>query len=271
MIKLIELTKVCTKCGERKSFKIFNKSSKGCLGIDSSCKICKNKYNKIQGKIYRKLNHNKIMVSQKAYRKINKDKLKKAKKQSDKTYYEANKDKIQAYRKTYKKLNKEKIKIKGKIYYQINKDRMAAQAKKYRKANPEIIKTQDKKCKNKRKLKPGFKLNNNIANLIRRSLKNGNGKNGHHWETLVPYDLNDLIKRLKKTLPKGYTWNDYINGKTDLQIDHIIPISKHNFKSYTDTDFHRCWALKNLQLLPAIKNISKGAKLTKPFQPSLLL
>jgi len=39
--------------------------------------------------------------------------------------------------------------------------------------------------------------------------------------------------------------------------------------------FHKkksgCWGLKNLQLLPLMKNKIKGGKLNKPFQPSLPL
>lgn len=34
-------------------------------------------------------------------------------------------------------------------------------------------------------------------------------------------------------------------------------------------DFKRCWALRNLQLLPAKDNLRKNAKIGKPFQPSL--
>jgi 5-methylcytosine-specific restriction endonuclease McrA len=61
-------------------------------------------------------------------------------------------------------------------------------------------------------------------------------------------------------------WNDL----DKLHIDHIVPISVHNFEKVTDDDFKKCWALNNLQLLPSIENISKGAKLEKHFQPSLI-
>lgn len=67
----------------------------------------------------------------------------------------------------------------------------------------------------------------------------------------------------------GMTWGNYgINGWT---IDHKIPISVFNFTSSDHEDFKRCWALSNLQPLWAYDNISKGAKLTKHFQPSLLI
>lgn len=198
----------------------------------------------VRMKIYYETNKEKIAARNKAYRKANKKKFI----IREKAYREINKKKIKAYRET----NKEKQVVYNKIYRKANKEKFSTYAKKY------II-------------NPKLRLSRYISYGIYRSLKNGNGKNGKHWETLVPYNLNDLIKRLKKTLPVGYKWEDYINGKTDLHIDHIIPISVHNFNSYTDTDFQRCWALKNLRLLPAQDNQIKHAKLTKHFQPSLLL
>ncbi|MBA7552117.1 hypothetical protein ES705_44671 [subsurface metagenome] len=92
-------------------------------------------------------------------------------------------------------------------------------------------------------------------------------KDRNHWETLVGYTIGDLIKRLKKTLPEGYTWQDYLSGK--LHIDHIIPISVFNFTKPEHIDFERCWALSNLQLLPAKENLLKHNKLIIPFQPAL--
>ena len=100
---------------------------------------------------------------------------------------------------------------------------------------------------------------------INRALK-GN-KNGRHWEILVGYTLNNLMKRLKKTVPKGCTWQDFLEGK--LVIDHKIPKSIFNFSKSEHIDFKRCWALKNLQLLPAEENWKKSNKLEKAFQLGL--
>jgi hypothetical protein len=72
------------------------------------------------------------------------------------------------------------------------------------------------------------------------------------------YDL------IRKTMPKGYTWNDVLNGK--LHIHHIIP--KRLFK-YTNSDqapFKACWALNNLKLLRGGENVSIGGKYNKPLQ-----
>jgi 5-methylcytosine-specific restriction endonuclease McrA len=65
------------------------------------------------------------------------------------------------------------------------------------------------------------------------------------------------------------SWENY--GKFTWHIDHIIPVAVFNFSSFKDLDFKRCWALSNLQPLEAKKNHSKGCRVSKPFQPSLIL
>ena len=117
----------------------------------------------------------------------------------------------------------------------------------------------------RKKTDPKFYLNYNISAAIRKSLNNN--KAGRHWEDLTGYTLKDLIKRLKKTIPKGYNWKDFLEGK--FHIDHIIPISAFNFTESEHIDFQRCWALSNLQLLPVRENLLKGNHLIKPFQPAL--
>lgn len=94
------------------------------------------------------------------------------------------------------------------------------------------------------------------------------GKAGSSWLDLVGYSVADLVARLKKTVPSGYAWGDYLAGK--LHLDHIVPQAAFNITSPHDHDFKRCWALSNLQLLPASENVRKQARLAKPFQPSLL-
>ena len=106
-----------------------------------------------------------------------------------------------------------------------------------------------------------------MSSGIRKSLHNG--KEGLHWENLVGFDSDMLEKRLKKTIPAGYSWSEYEAGKTDLEIDHIIPIAAFNFSDYRDLDFRRCWSLNNLRLFPKTDNRVKNDRITNPFQPSL--
>ena len=93
-----------------------------------------------------------------------------------------------------------------------------------------------------------------MAAVIRRSLK-GN-KNGKHWEDLAGYSCEELIAHLKKTIPKGYTWDDYLTNRLHLD-HHPIPLYWFVFETPKDKGFKKAWALNNLRLFPALENIRK--------------
>jgi hypothetical protein len=156
-----------------------------------------------------------------------------------------------------------------------NHQKVLRHRERYREKNHErILKTQREKrksdskydewTKNRRRTNLKINLNHKISTAIRLSLRNN--KNGRKWEILVGYSLNDLIEKLEKAMPKGYTWQDYLEGR--LHIDHIIPKSVFNFNKSEHTDFRKCWALDNLRLLPAKENRVKHNKLKRSFQPA---
>ncbi len=118
---------------------------------------------------------------------------------------------------------------------------------------------------NKVRSTPTGRLNCNISNLMRASLKSGKG--GKTWSGVVGYNITKLRVHLEKHFLPGMTWENY----GDWHIDHKIPIAAFNFETPTDLDFKRCWTLKNLQPLWAAKNASKSDKVDLPFQPTLLL
>ena len=178
-----------------------------------------------------------------------------------KKYYSKNKEKKAEYRKK----NKDKAAIKSASYYKKNKDKLLKAKKIWLKNNPEKAKAYRKAGAKKRRSTPKGHLSTNISKSMCRALK-GN-KAGRHWEDIVGYTLDQLYRRLRRTLPEGYTWQDYLDGK--LHIDHKTPVSVFNFEKPEDDDFQRCFALKNLQLLPALENIIKSNKLDKHFQPSI--
>jgi len=190
---------------------------------------------------------------------------KEEKKEYNKQYYFDNKEKMRQY---YIE-NKEK----RKQYLIKNKDKILKQHKEYRGNNPEMIRKCHKNwAKNnrlyevkRRKINLKLNLNYKMGKNIGKALK-GN-KAGRTWESLTGYTLNNLIKRLKKTITEGYTWKDFLSG--ELHIDHIIPMDAFNFTRPEHTDFKRCWALENLRLLPAKENRIKHTKLDRPFQPAL--
>lgn len=227
------ILKRCTCCNVLKWASEFSKDADNTgIGLRSWCKSCSG----FARKKYHSNNKHVQNAKSREYRMKHRDEVRQYNFRYNKAYYGS---------------HKAKIKKQTADYYQHNKKHCISRNLRYRKGRL----AKDVKLKTSR----------NIANAVWRSLK-GN-KNGCHWEGLVGYGLDELIRHLKTTLPDGFVWNDYINGGK-LHIDHIIPISAHNFRTADDIDFKRCWALSNLRLIPAKDNLSKGDKINRPFQPA---
>jgi 5-methylcytosine-specific restriction endonuclease McrA len=185
-----------------------------------------------------------------------------------KKYYENNREKHIKDATQWNKDNPEKVKGYLKTYYQNNCKKIKEKIEQYQKNNHKKIRDREREYKDrKRKTDLRYNLNWKIEILMSKCLK-GN-KKGKKWCDLVGYSVDDLIKHLEKTILEMYCWQDFLKGR--LQIDHIIPISAFNFTEPEHIDFKRCWSLENLQLLPAKENRIKSNKLTKPFQPALLI
>ncbi len=108
---------------------------------------------------------------------------------------------------------------------------------------------------------PKNRISHRMSTLIRNTIKRwtGESKRGRSWESVVGYTAEQVLERLLSTMPEGYSWDDFQSGA--LHIDHIHPISRFDFSSYEDEQFRQCWALSNLQLLPAHDNMSKWNRL----------
>jgi hypothetical protein len=111
------------------------------------------------------------------------------------------------------------------------------------------------------------RLNLRIASAIRSTLKQGTKKN-RHWESLVNFTIDQLKAHLEKLFTPEMSWENY---GTYWSIDHKIPVAVFNFERPGDIDFRLCWSIKNLQPMEKLTNISKGAKIDEPFQPSLAI
>jgi len=194
-------------------------------------------------------------------------------------YYLINKERIKAQANAYRESNKEKVKKTvrayykanrkerinySKTYYYLNKERILKRSNNYQKSNREKINIQRKEAHG---TNPKKRLNHSISEALRGSLK-GN-KAGVSWLNLIDYTFDDLKKHLEKQFTKGMTWDNY--GKAGWEIDHKIPISAFNFTKPEHEDFKKCWALNNLQPMWGKDNASKKDKLSKHFQPSLLI
>ncbi len=73
----------------------------------------------------------------------------------------------------------------------------------------------------------------------------------------LPYTVDELIQHLQSKFKKGMTWDNY----GEWHIDHKIPDSYFKYKDLGDSEFQKCWALKNLQPLWAEENRKKSDRL----------
>lgn len=278
---MIKETKVCNKCGIEKSISEFRlKKHKGTYVLNYICNDCE----KIQAKIYRennrdkireinKKNHEKnydkykekILEYQEKYRKEHQNKIKKYKKE----YYKKNKDKIMQTNKDYRDKNQDKIKIARRIWFENNKEKKRSNDREYynkQKDNEEFKikrKKERKKYQQRKNELEKQKYNNDIVYKFRKLIsvairgafiKKGEIKNLHTMEILgCEYDF--FIKYLLDTYKNNY--GEEYNNNIKVHIDHIIPIST----AKTKEDVIKLNHYTNLQLLKAEDNLHKGAKL----------
>lgn len=234
--------KKCSKCGEVKDVSEFHKCKGWKSGIHNWCKSCI----KIKDSIIYQRNISRTIINPPKKEKL----CRKC-----------------GVMKPLELFHKDKGASNGRCAYCIECKRPlnSLKSKEWREKYPEKERENSRKYMLKLRSTPTGRLNSNISRAISYSL-NGR-KSGRHWENLTGYTSEQLKKHLEKQFKPGMNWSNY----GQWHIDHIIPLSAHNFQSPEDMDFKRAWALKNLQPLWAKDNILKSDKLTKPFQPALTI
>ena len=188
-----------------------------------------------------------------------------------KEYYANNKDKFvmvpeekAEYNRAYRKNNKEYFKRKKKEWYDKNCESARVYARNYALEHKEEMKAKRSTAEHKngvnrrRKLRyktcPMIALRNRVSVVIRRTIKMG--KSAKPTFKLLGYTKEQLWMHLVNTIPIGFTVADFLSGK--LHIDHIIPQVLYNNKGEL---LNKCWNMRNLRLVQAIKNDVKGNKL----------
>lgn len=143
-----------------------------------------------------------------------------------------------------------------KTYYPKNRKKINQQTLKSNKRHREKI---NKKTRQRRKIDPKFRLDENHSRNIRKALK-GN-KKGRSWENLVGYTIDDLKAHLESLFEPWMTWDNWgrynPDGPKTWQIDHVIPKSWFNYTCPEEPEFKECWALSNLQPKESLENITK--------------
>lgn len=94
-----------------------------------------------------------------------------------------------------------------------------------------------------------YALNCNFANSIYLALTRN--KDVYFCFKVVPYNLQQLKQHLESKFTPEMSWSNY--GSV-WELDHVIPKSMFNFKSYENKDFQICWSLMNLRPILASDN-----------------
>jgi hypothetical protein len=133
--------------------------------------------------------------------------------------------------------------------------------KEYKLRYPERVRESSEKYRQVKKKQPSMRIERTIRRGIYKAIKSE--KAGRHWESLVGYTLDDLMRHLESQFTKGMSWENY--GK--WHIDHIKPIADFRLTSVDDPELKECWSLWNLQPLWANDNQAKSARCEEPPLP----
>ena len=232
--------KTCIKCNQDKEDNQFalKKNKSGSYSIRSTCKPCMNERNKERRKIESGSARDSRLLKQKEWN-------------------ASNRDKVNALKAEYRM--KTKI-IKISL---ISHDAHIAAYLKYRsKISSMMFDNHVKDWNRQTALKARWRTKHDINYLtnmrmrvsIRKALKGR--KSGRRWESIVGYNIGDLITHFNKTMPKGYTLEDAFNGR--LHIDHIVP--KSLFDMSNEANVKKAWCISNLRLIPSKENLMKSSK-----------
>lgn len=255
--------KTCTKCEDvlPATNGFFYRNKHGKFGLRGMCKKCY----KIYSDKYYTSNKKKILKYNKQYRLNNFGYMKQwhlcnveAVREYSRQYNEDNRDR----KKQYYRENREYVLKRQQRYYLDNYKQRLNYNKQYYRTESGINSRREggnRHYKNN-------KLSCCIASYMYKALKQN--KRYLHWETFVPYILEELTLHLQKSIGLmnkvilDEFWK-YFYGKY-YHVDHIRPIAsfnKDNLRNPRSREFQACWALKNLQLLSSEENLKKGAKL----------
>lgn len=217
-------------CNRGKHFTLrlnFSKLSKSADGLQSTCKLCLNKY--------REENKNIILQRKREYRQNNQEKIN----QSQKIRYENDKSYFLTRSAIYRRNNKEKIKGRGVQYYQANKDRLKKKSRLFYHQNKDRA-TQTQKAYY-RANKELYTVRSNARKSRLKAAKGG-------------YTLQEWKNKLDVWGYRCYLCLESLIGKT-IHIEHRIPISRGGTN----------W-IANIAPACAECNLSKNNKTEKEFR-----
>jgi hypothetical protein len=160
-------------------------------------------------------------------------------------------DKTMKFGKTNK--CKECYRIINKIYYAKNADVLKTKRKKRK---SEKSKYDVAYARRRRKEDPDFRLNNNIRDLIRKSIKKGGYTKNSKTYDILGIDYDGFKKWIESQWLPGMTWANMGKGSDKWNIDHTIPMCS----AINEDEIYKLNHYTNLSPLWEPDNLSKNGK-----------
>ncbi len=181
-------------------------------------------------------------------------------------HYKNNRDDILRRNAEWTENNREKHKSIMASWYVNNKERAQENIRRWKEENPVRWRELAREASRRRSKVPGYLFECAVKTAVRKGLVKGS-KYGRRTFDLLGYTVEQLRAHLERQFQPGMSWENY----GEWHIDHVIPLSAHNYETPDDIDFKKAWELSNLQPLWAFDNMSKKDRLDAPFQPSLAI
>lgn len=114
----------------------------------------------------------------------------------------------------------------------------------------------------RRAVDPAYRISNTFRARFRALMRSvGRKKRVKTFQTFG-YTAKDVVRHITPLMQPGMTWE---NHGSVWHIDHKRPVASFDFDvGDAEAVARECWALSNLQPLPALENIKKGARYASP-------
>lgn len=198
-------------------------------------------------------------------------------------HYAANRERIIARRKQILESasNREDLKTRANArcvaYRSRNPERLKAQWAKYRARNQESRKAYRRRLEVRRRLSErrrirkesdaNYALVTRLRRRILHAVECSGGRKFASTAALVGCSIEELRAHLESKFQPGMNWSNH--GMGGWHIDHKIPCAEFDLRS--EFQQLQCFHFSNLQPLWEKQNLSKGARLTEPYQKTLPL
>jgi hypothetical protein len=260
------ILKRCAKCGLSRTLDEFPRRAGGKHGRAPYCKPCGNAYYRANARRLNEKSHSyyaekraEILRQKQDYAARKKAEIKAAKR----ARYLRNADEVKRKRNAYHARNKEQVNARRNAAFAADPEAYRRKRREYFERNAEKVREQQQRTRSHPKRRLDAAMRSGVWRLLRPGTKAG-----RRTYDLLGFTREKLMAHLERLFVDGMTWENY--GQA-WHVDHVVPLSAHNYQTPDDWDFKLAWALSNLQPLWAKDNSHKRAKLSKPFQPSLLL